>query len=231
MSDNRIHRDQLNASIRDIVIPERMIHRPVSKQGYPVPYFVAKNKEGEWDFRVIYPETAIHCMRRNACWMCGKPLGTHKVFVAGPMCVATRTSAEPPCHLECARYAAVACPFLSQPRMRRNELDLPEGHQAPAGHAIMRNPGVAACYITRTWKPFRDGKGGILIRMGNPERVEWYAQRRAATRDEVTESVASGAVLLVKESPPEEYDDIMAAIAKMQPLLPPAEEEKTSDNV
>lgn len=227
MPDLRFNKELLNASIRDIEIPARMANRPVSRQGYPVPHFVGK-VNGEWDFRVIYPDTVINCMRRSTCWMCGQPLGAYRVFVAGPMCVATRTSAEPPCHLECARYAAVACPFLSQPRMRRNDKDLPEGHTAPPGVGIMRNPGVAAVYVTRSWKPFRDGRGGVLIRMGDPMRVEWYVERRPATRQEVTDSISSGAVLLVKESPPDEYDDIMRAIARMSSLLPAAEEEKTT---
>jgi hypothetical protein len=218
----RIAVEQLNASIRDIPVPERMMHRPVSRQGYPVPYFVAKNKEGEWDFRVIHPETAIRCMRQKICWMCGKPLGQFLCFVAGPMCVATRTSAEPPCHLECARYAAIACPFLSQPRMKRNEVDLPEGHTAPAGTAIMRNPGCAAVLVTRTWKPFRDGNGGILIRMGDPQRVEWYAQRRAATRQEVQDSIVSGSRLLFETCPPEEHDEIKQNLLRVENNYLPA---------
>lgn len=192
----KIRPEQLNASIRDIKLPQNMLELPVSKNGFPVPFFAGKDHDGEWDFRVVHPETAVKCMRNNLCWVCGQQVGRTKAFVAGPMCVVTRTSAEPPCHPSCARYAAIACPFLASPRMKRNEVDLPEGHRPPAGQAIMRNPGVAGVIITETWKPFNDGNGGVLIQMGQPDAVEWYAQRRLATQREVMDSIESGLHLL-----------------------------------
>lgn len=217
-----IAREDLNASIRDIPLPDRMLCLPVSSKGYPVPYFVTKkNDDGEWDFRVIQPERMLKCMTKSLCWLCGKPLGQFKVFVTGPMCVTTRTTAEPPCHLDCARYAALACPFLSQPKMRRNEKNLPlEDDRITPGIMIKRNPGVSGVYVTKSWKPFRDGKGGVLIQMGLPERVEWYAERRLATKAEVIESIATGVPLLVQASPPSEHPEIMRNVAAMRRLLP-----------
>jgi hypothetical protein len=141
---------------------------------------------------VVHPETTVACMRRKLCWVCGQPLGRIKAFVAGPMCVVTRTSAEPPSHPSCARYSAVACPFLASPRMKRNEVDLPEGHRPPAGQAIMRNPGVTAVLITEDWRPFPDEHGGVLIQMGQPNAVEWYAQRGPASQRQVMDSIESG---------------------------------------
>jgi hypothetical protein len=221
----KIQRSQLNAAIRDIPLPDNMRERPVSRQGYPVPFFAAF-VDGEWDFRVVYPETQYRCMRQHLCWVCGQRLGQLKAFVAGPMCVITKTSAEPPSHYSCAKYAAIACPFLAAPRMRRNERDLPEGIMAPAGISIMRNPGVAAVLVTRTWRPFDDGEGRILIRMGDPERVEWYAERRLATRAEVEASIASGVHLLHEEAEkggPEETKQLLEYIARAQQWLPQQE--------
>lgn len=194
----KIKREQLNAAIRDIPLPDNMRELPVSRQGYPVPYFVAKI-DGEWDFRVVYPEKRVEAVRKRLCWVCGQNVGRRKAFVSGPMCTITKTTTEPPCHLTCARYAAVACPFLANPRMRRNAVDLPEGHHNPAGTAIMRNPGVTGVLITNDYSTFKDGKGGWLIRMGEPEWMEWYAQRRLATRAEVDESIESGMHLLRAE--------------------------------
>jgi hypothetical protein len=191
--------DQLNASIRDIRLPDNMRELPVSKNGFPVPYFAGKNAEGEWDFRVVHPETTVRCMKQRLCWICGQPLGSRMAFVAGPMCVVTKTSAEPPSHMSCAEYAAIACPFLASPRAKRNEKDLPEGHRPPAGHAIMRNPGVTAVLVTRSWEAFGDGDGGVLIRMGPPETVHWYAQRREATLSEVMDSIESGLAPLIEQ--------------------------------
>jgi hypothetical protein len=86
--------------------------------------------------------------------------------------------------------------------MKRNAKDLPEGHRPPGGIPIMRNPGVAAVLVTRNYKLFKDdnASSGFLITMGEPERVEWYAQRRAATRDEVMASIESGLGLLKAEA-------------------------------
>ena len=48
-------------------------------------------------------------------------------------------------------------------------------------------------WITRTYDIFRVPNGnGVLIQMGEPESVEWYACGRAATRAEVVESIESG---------------------------------------
>lgn len=215
-----IELEQLNASIRQIPIPPRMRMRPVSGRGYPVPFFVTqRGKDGDWDFRVISPATVLECMRRSLCWLCGQPLGQFKAFTAGPMCVATRTSAEPPSHVECSQYAARACPFLAQPRMVRNEADMPEGHWM-LGIGITRNPGVAAVYVTKDWMAFRDGKGGVLIRMGDPVRVEWYAERRAATRAEVLASVDSGAKILIEKSPASEREEIVQSLVRLGGLIP-----------
>lgn len=219
----KIQRSQLNAAIREIPLPDHLKERPVSRQGYPVPFFAGK-VDGEWDFRVVYPETQVRCMREHLCWVCGQRLGQLKSFVAGPMCVITRTSAEPPCHYSCAAYAAIACPFLAAPRMKRNTKDLPEGHTNPAGIAIMRNPGVAAVLVTRSWKPFDDGQGRVLIRMGDPERIEWYAERRRATRAEVEASIDSGLELLYAEAVKDDaVDELELYIERARKWLPQAE--------
>jgi len=220
MSSVIITIEQLNPSVRSIPLPHRMRMRPVSRQGYPVPYFVAR-RDGEWDFRFILPGTVMRCMEKNLCWMCGKPLGTYKAFVAGPMCVVTSTSAEPPNHLECARYAALACPFLTQPARRRNieGMEDVETRDSP-GLMIMRNPGCVAVLVTKSWRAFRDGKGGVLIRMGEPENVEWYAHRRKATLEEVTESIYSGVPILKDASPKNEHDEIDERIRAVSRWLP-----------
>lgn len=193
-----IKRSDLNESIKSIPLPDTMVDLPISSKGFPVPFF-ASMVNGEWDFRVVRPETTIRCIREKLCWVCGKSMGSKMAFVVGPMCVVTRTSAEPPSHHSCAVYAAIACPFLAMPRMKRNEVDLPEGHVPPSGIAIMRNPGVTAVLVTRKLKPFGDGHGGMLIEMGVPESVQWYARRGFATYTDVMDSIESGMSLLTDE--------------------------------
>lgn len=209
----KIQPSQLNASIRDIPLPDNMRELPVSGQGYPVPHFVARETAPEWDFRVVNPMTVYDCVKSKRCWLCGQTLGSAFAFVVGPMCVVTKTSSEPPSHYSCGKYAAIACPFLAKPRMKRNEADLPDGHTPPPGIAIMRNPGVSAVLITRSYRTFNDGKGGMLLEMGQPTRVEWYAQRRAATREEIIESIDSGIGALMEQCDREATVELRKAAA------------------
>jgi hypothetical protein len=194
----KIQPSQLNASIRTIPLPDLMRELPVNSKGFPVPFFADK-VDGEWDFRIMNKKNYSRCIKEHLCWICGQRLGSKKVFVAGPMCVVTRTSAEPPCHYSCAQYAAIACPFLAMPKMRRNEKDLPEGWKEPAGVGIMRNPGVTAVLITRSYRMFNDGNGGALVEMGPPDAIEWYAERGRASRKQVMDSIESGLTLLIEQ--------------------------------
>jgi hypothetical protein len=176
---------ELNKRIRNIPIPDRMKALPLSSEGYPTPYFVPFI-DGEPEFRGMDGEKFNHCIRNRRCWLCGQQLGKHLTFPIGPMCAITRTTAEPPSHLACSEYGVRACPFLTQPRMRRNEKDLPEEPHS-AGIALKRNPGVIVLWTTLSFKLFKSG--GVLFRVGEPEHVEVYTQGRRATRAELMESI------------------------------------------
>jgi hypothetical protein len=172
-----------------------MRHLSVDKRGYVVPWFVDW-VDGEPEFRAMDGAKFRRAIKEKLCWTCGGKLGVNVCFVAGPMCGINRTSSEPPNHLECARYSARNCPFLSNPHMVRREDDLINNgmtSECVAGVGLMRNPGVAMLWITRVYDVFRVPNGnGVLIQMGEPESVEWYACGRAATRAEVLESIDTG---------------------------------------
>ncbi len=177
-------------------LPVRMRGLAIDKRGFPVPWFVAW-VDGEPEFRAMDGEKFIRAIREKLCWVCGQRLGVNMCFVAGPMCGINRTSAEPPSHLECGRWSAINCPFLSNPRMVRREdekINNTQMRESAAGFAITRNPGVVMLWITRQFEVYPDGlgKGGKLIQMGEPESVEWYAEGRFATRAEVMASIESG---------------------------------------
>lgn len=191
--------NQLNTSIRDIPRPPRMASLPISERGYPVPWFVAwldengKRAEpgtGTPDFRIVDTPKVGEAYRRRLCWLCGKPLGQYMCFVVGPMCAVNRASSEPPSHLDCAEYAVRACPFLVQPKMRRNRVDEPD-HVPPPGIMIQHNPGVTLIWTTRSYRLMGSGRD-ILFNFGEPERVAWYARGRAATRDECLDAIKMG---------------------------------------
>lgn len=193
-------------------MPARVAALPVDPQrGLPVPWFV-QWIDGKPDFRVVDSRKFAEAVRFDKCWICGQHRGRFGSFVIGPMCSVTRTNSEPPCHLECATYAAMTCPFLVKPHMRRREAGLPDGIKEAAGCGLKRNPGVACVWTTREWKLFGDGNGGVLWRMGDPSEARWYAEGREATHAEVEESVRSGLPLLRAD---EEGPEATAELARL----------------
>jgi hypothetical protein len=182
-------------------LPRRMQHLPIDpERGYAVPWFVDWI-DGKPEFRAFNGRKYKLAIRDRLCWVCGGKLETRFAFVAGPMCGINRTSAEPPSHIECARWSARNCPFLSNPNMVRRQDELVNNAAMCAnapGFAITRNPGVAMIWITREYELFPDGngRGQYLIMMGRPHEVEWYCCGRAATRTEVEQSIENGIGML-----------------------------------
>lgn len=212
---------ELNQRIRHLELPDRMKGMPINDAGYVVPYFVAW-VNGEPEFRGFDGEKMVVCVRHKRCWLCGQPLGKFMCFVIGPMCAVNRVSAEPPSHRECAQYAVRACPFLTQPKMRRNERDIPE-HLEPAGLMLRRNPGVTLIWTTLKYTIFKDGQGGALFNVGEPERVEFFAEGRAATREEVMASIDSGLPILremAERDGPEAVAELQQMYDKALALVP-----------
>lgn len=191
---------ELNKSIQHIAMPDRMRRLPISETGYPVPYFVAWLDDngkrcdaghGKPDFRIIDTPKVAGMFRARLCWLCGQAMGQYMTFTIGPMCLVNMTSAELPSHFNCALYAAKACPFLTKPRMRRND-DGKETFKAPAGIGLDRNPGVVLLLTTKSFKPFSDGSGGTLFEIGKPTDLQWFCEGRKATREEVLHSFETG---------------------------------------
>lgn len=187
------------------VLPPRIAKLRVDARGYPVPWFVAwidgpDGPETVPEFRAADARKFRQALQHKLCWVCGEPLGRWLAFPIGPMCTITRTTAEPPCHADCAEWSIHHCPFLSQPRAVRRDDQLPDGITDPAGMAIKRNPGVVCLWIAREFELFDDGRGKPLIHIGKPERVSWWCEGRAATRGEVDTSVHGGLPILMNEA-------------------------------
>jgi hypothetical protein len=180
-------------------VPPRIRALPRDHRGYPVPWFVAW-VDGEPLFPCIETTKVTRAWREQRCWVCGELLGRWKASVIGPMCAITRTISEPQSHVDCARFSALHCPFLSRPQMKRVPLKkIPDSAAAPAGVGIARNPGATLVWIeTARTEPFR-AAGGYLFHLGEPDSVEWYARGRRATRAEVIRSIDTGLPLLVDQ--------------------------------
>lgn len=180
-------------------LPERIKRLPIDRRGYPIPWFV-EWINGEPDFRVMSAERHVLAVRERRCWVCGDILGARLAFPVGPMCGINRISAEPPSHRECAEFSTKACPFLTMPKMVRNQYKLAEGFdehnqmispENPGGIMITRNPGVVLLWFCRDYKIVKTPPS-FLCSMGEPFEVAWYAEGRAATRAEVDASIETG---------------------------------------
>ena len=215
-------------------MPARIKRLWKDERGYPAPRFVQWIRDAEAeaigapgakpDFRYADYEFRARAFRTGLCWICGDKLGRHWVFVIGPMCVINRTTTEPACHRDCAEFAACACPFLIHPREKRNLKGL-DPHASAPGTMLKRNPGCVCLYETREAEPFDDGAGGWLIRLGEPDRVDWWAEGRKATRAEIEASIDSGYPLLEAEAwkdGPGAVDQLARQSAVALKLLPAA---------
>jgi len=203
---------------------ERLSH---DKHGRAVPWFVAWI-DGVPDHRIIKPGAASMALDGRWCWTCGIPFQRqeYRAFVIGPMCAVNHLSSEPPSHPECARYSVQVCPFLTTPRMTRRDRHLPPGTTLPAGHMIMRNPGVVLVWIVgyNTWGPLR-APDGLLFDIGDPVSVEWWSEGRAATRGEAEASLDSGLPelrKLAKRQGPAAYATLNRRTEAARLLLPSA---------
>lgn len=207
---------------KDLPPLPRYFHRlPIDDRGYPVPFFVAWI-DGKPDFRVADGRSLSRCVKEKICWLCGQPLGRNLAWVIGPMCAINRVSSEPPQHLECADFAARACPFLARPKAKRREANLPtEDISEAAGEGLRRNPGVALVWVARGFRIIRvDGSApgtakGILFQVGDPIEMRWYAEGRVATAAEVHSSIYSGLPLLLKTAQAEGSEAEYALAAKV----------------
>lgn len=199
-------------------LPPKMSSLPIDERGYPVPYFVAW-VDGKPDHRIADATKMPKAVKLGLCWLCGQKLGRFKSFCIGPMCSITRTISEPPSHLECVRYAAQACPFMTRPRAKRRESNLPGDIIYPAGEGLKRNPGVVCVWTTLKSTP-HTVDGQLLFSIGDAEHTEWYAEGRPATRAEVDESINSGLHLL--RGPADAQDAVepgAGAVAELQRRL------------
>jgi hypothetical protein len=191
-------------ALSTVAIPERLRRRPVDRRGFLVPYFVAWHDdagrrveagEGTPDFRVVDPRKMAFAVKYKRCWLCGEQLGRHYAFVLGPMCTINRIISEPPSHRQCAQYALQACPFMVQPRMRRNEKTPYAGPIIPAaGLHSGGNPGGMVEWICADYRPVRAdiGHDGTLFKVGEPSSVTWWTEGRHATRAEAAEVLRAG---------------------------------------
>jgi hypothetical protein len=140
---------------------------PKDENGRPVPWFAAE-VDGKPDIQTVRPGGMQEALQFKLCFLCGKSLGRYAAFMLGPMSLLNRIAAEPPCHRDCAQYAAMA------------------------GLSPRRASGLELVWVTRRWYMIRDANGQPLFDVGSPDQTYWYADGREAGRDDILESLDSG---------------------------------------
>lgn len=175
-----------------VPLPAKMQALPVDRRGYPIPAFVEHLPDGGRDFRIMSMAHMVRCVKHGMCWVCGGQLGAIKCFPIGPMCAVNRISAEPPSHYECGFFSAMACPFLTLPKAVRREAGLAEVEIVrPPGEMLLHNPGLVCLWVTKAHTMERHGDG-MLFRLAEPLRLEFYTEARPATRSETDAAIARG---------------------------------------
>jgi hypothetical protein len=84
--------------------------------------------------------------------------------------------------------------------------------------------------VTRGYKPFK-ANGGVLFRVGDPQRVEFYAEGRKATHDEIMASIDSGMPILremAERDGPDAVVELDQMYVKAMELVPREASARTS---
>lgn len=207
---------ELNQSIINIPIPDRMKNLPISDRGFPLPWFVPWH-DGKPEPHLADPDKFRRAHQYRLCWCCGHPMTRHLAFVLGPMCAISRISGDPACHKECAEYAIKACPFLVNPRTRRNP-NGPVDYKSPDMNP--RNPGIGMVWVTHTYDVYEG-----VFRIGQPVSVSFWREGRAATRGEVIEALDIALPLLREDADrfgSHARNDVEANYRKAMELIPAA---------
>lgn len=212
----------MTTAARHVLEPGPIRGLALDKHHRRIPWFVHVDGDGVPDFRVMRAQAMVDAVQKELCWICGTRRGNDTVFPIGSMCAVNRVAPEPPSHRMCAIYSAKACPFLSTPGMRRRPRGLEE---VTSDFHLTRNPGVVAIWHTRRWQTFRDPKGIPLWRVGEPTKVLWFREGRAAAREEVMRSIDTGLPALREtalQQGQQAVDELEAQLAAAMKYLPKA---------
>lgn len=111
-------------------IPSFLSHLPVHR-GYPVPYFVPQDDDGNFLFKYASWEKMENCIKYHKCCVCFKPLLQKNYwFISGPRGVVNMVDSHSPMHRNCAEHSMRICPHLYFEKTKRTtDKEDAENHQ------------------------------------------------------------------------------------------------------
>lgn len=108
-------RNQMTTLVERTPIPHRMRTLPLDPRGYPIPYIVFRDRNGDPHFTINDGRVRLRCLLQRRCGICGKKINGPVWFVGGPLSAfhPHGAYAEGPLHENCAEYALKVCPWLA----------------------------------------------------------------------------------------------------------------------
>jgi hypothetical protein len=113
----------------NIPFPDRIARLPRDKRGYPIPWNVLRDVDGNPLFTVNDDRRAWRALRSQLCPICGERLGRWRWFVGGPRSAFDEYGwyLDLPGHHECMSFALAICPYLAAPKyLGRVDVTRPE---------------------------------------------------------------------------------------------------------
>jgi hypothetical protein len=187
---------------------------PREERGYPIPYFVAYNRDGSRDLRFADVQKQHICVRQRLCWVCGKSLNILLGFLGGPLSVVNRLHSDMACHPSCAEFSVKYCPHVNNASAKYRDSGKPFDANKPVG-MVKEHPGVTAivyCTDFETSPP--DKHGGILASPLGVTRVDWWFEGGQVTQAEAADLWVPPKQMV--EHAPEMVDAIRKAVREME---------------
>ncbi len=160
-------------------MPDRLARRPQFR-GFPVPYTTLTRADGTHDFKVTDETTRAECLSRRLCALCGEKLDYWIAFIGGESLIDLREFYDPAMHEDCARYAAVACPFLANSEASYASPNYAPGEVAHTHYvASSERPKRMGLYVTRSYQVVERRISATetvqIVRAGKPKSIDWTA--------------------------------------------------------
>lgn len=99
-----------------VELPPRIAALPRDRRGYPIPFIVLRDADGNPEFTVNDTALLWRAIRENLCHVCGQALDDRPWFIGGPGAALLNGDRgvyrDGPLHHECMRFAARVCPHL-----------------------------------------------------------------------------------------------------------------------
>ncbi len=107
---------------KDVPIPRRMNAMQKDSRGYPIPFIVLRDINGDPHFAANDSRKQLRCLFEKRCPICGTKLDKLMWFAGGPQSAFAEHGVyiDTGMHHECMQYAMQVCPYLAMPRYMKS---------------------------------------------------------------------------------------------------------------